>query len=92
MLVRVNGMTGEVTNIGGFDFIPAMAYGPDGTLYGISDELKEINSSDGSTALKGTFAYAEKIRILMCGAAFSPVSASFPRAACTSTLSGAVPP
>lgn len=70
-LVRVNGPNGTVTNIGGSDFFPAMAYGPDGTLYGISDDLRIINPENGTTVKIGTFQY-QGSTILMCGAAFSP--------------------
>jgi hypothetical protein len=48
-LVLVNGMTGSVTNIGGDNYFPAMAYAPDGTLYGISRELHVIDPATGST-------------------------------------------
>ncbi|GEM_PF-1707759 len=71
-LVRVDGTDGTVTTIGGFDFFPAMAYANDGTLYGISDELRIIDATDGSTVNRGTFQYLGNDDILMCGAAFSP--------------------
>jgi hypothetical protein len=71
MLVRVNGETGEVRNIGGMNYFPAMAYAPDGTLYGISNELHIIDPASGGTVMIGTFQY-EASTILMHGAAFSP--------------------
>jgi hypothetical protein len=71
MLVRVNGKTGAVSTIGGTDYFPAMAYAPDGTLYGISDELHVIDPATGNTVKIGTFQY-EASTILMHGAAFSP--------------------
>ena len=71
-LVRVNGKTGAVTNIGGFDFFTSLEYSPDGTLYGISDELRVINPANGSTGLVGTFQFEGSSPILMTGAAFSP--------------------
>jgi hypothetical protein len=71
MLVRVDGKTGAITNIGGFNFFTALVYGPDGTLYGISDELHSINPQDGSTTLIGTLLYSAT-PVLMTGAAFSP--------------------
>jgi hypothetical protein len=70
-LVRVHGTDGTVTNIGGFDYFPAMAYGNDGTLYGISNELHIINPANGSTVKIGSLTYFGS-EILMCGAAFSP--------------------
>jgi hypothetical protein len=77
-LVRVNGQTGAVTNIGGSDFLPAMAYGPDGTLYGVSDRLVSINPSTGATALVGLFLFQGK-QILMAAATFSPSGTLFVR-------------
>lgn len=71
-LVRVDGKTGDVTTIGGFGFFPAMAYAPDGTLYGISDELRIIDPVDGSTVRIGDLQLPGGIPILMHGAAFSP--------------------
>lgn len=71
-LVRVNGRTGAVANIGGFDYFPAMAYALDGTLYGISRELHKINPADGSTVTVGSLDYGLETGILMHGAAFSP--------------------
>jgi hypothetical protein len=71
-LVRVNGQNGTVTNIGGNDFFGAMAYGPDGTLYGVSDDLHIINPNDGSTIKIGDFNYQGQAKILMRGAALSP--------------------
>jgi hypothetical protein len=71
-LVRVNGQNGTVTNIGGNDYFPGMAYGPDGTLYGIGDHLSTINPSNGSTSEIGSFNYGSESGILMHGAAFSP--------------------
>jgi len=70
-LVRINGATGEVTNIGGRNYFPAMAYAPDGTLYGISEELHIIDPATGNTVSIGTFQYGAG-PILMHGAAFSP--------------------
>ncbi len=70
--VRVNGLTGAVTDIGGSDFFPAMKYAPDGTLYGISDGLHIIDTANGSTDLIGDFLYEGSSPILMKGAAFSP--------------------
>jgi len=70
-LVLVNGMTGSVTNIGGTNFFPEIAYAPDGTLYGISDELHVIDPATGNTVKIGTFQY-EASTILMHGSAFSP--------------------
>ena len=70
-LVRVNGQTGGVTNIGGSDFFTALVYGPSGTLYGVSDELHVINPTNGSSALIQTFVY-EGARTLMTAATFSP--------------------
>jgi len=71
MLVRVNGKTGAVITVGGTDFFPAMAYAPDGTLYGISDELHVIDPATGSTVKIGTFLDGAS-SILMHGATFSP--------------------
>lgn len=71
-LVRINGQSGTVTNIGGNDFFPAMAYGPDGTLYGIASDLHIINPTNGSTVKIGDFNYQSESYILMHGAAFSP--------------------
>jgi hypothetical protein len=70
-LVLVNGMTGSVTNIGGDNYFPAMAYAPDGTLYGISRELHVIDPATGSTVKFGTFLDGAT-SVLMHGAAFSP--------------------
>lgn len=70
-LVRVDGTFGTVTEIGGSDYFPAMAYANDGTLYGISADLHIIDPTDGSTVEIGTFMYEER-EILMHGAAFSP--------------------
>lgn len=71
-LVRVNGQDGSVTNIGGSDFFTALVYAPDGTLYGVSDELHSIDPSDGTTVLIGAFRHEGSLPILMRGAAFSP--------------------
>ena len=70
-LVRVDGTDGTVTNIGGFDYFPVMAYRNDGTLYGICDELHIINPANGSTVKIGSLQYLGN-NIQMSGAAFSP--------------------
>ncbi|MBN2000613.1 hypothetical protein JW935_23900 [candidate division KSB1 bacterium] len=70
-LVRVDGEDGSVTGIGGSNNFPAMAYDNDGVLYGISDELHIINTTNGSTVQIGKFVY-EGEDMLMSGAAFSP--------------------
>jgi hypothetical protein len=77
-LVRVNGQTGAVTNIGGSNFLSALAYGPDGTLYGTSMDLVAINPTSGSTTLVGSFIFQGK-RILMAAATFSPSGTLFVR-------------
>ncbi len=93
-LVRVNGKTGDVTTIGGADFFTAMAYAPDGKLYGISDELHIIDPATGSTVMLGTFQYGAST-LLMHGAAFSPLGTlyvadnSFPSRVFTVNLSNA---
>ncbi len=71
-LVKVNGQNGTVTNIGGSDYFPGMAYGPDGTLYGIGTHLDIIYPSDGSTTEIGSFNYQSETDILMHAGAFSP--------------------
>lgn len=71
-LVRVNGKTGAVTNIGGYNFFTALKYGADGTLYGINDGLYIIDPADGSSVKVGTFQYEGSGPIMMTGAAFSP--------------------
>ena len=70
-LVRVNGQTGSVTRIGGTDFFPALAYGPNGTLYGISGSLKIVNPVTGATALVGNFSHQGQ-PVLINAATFSP--------------------
>lgn len=70
-LVRVDGNTGAITDIGGAGFFTVIQYAPDGTLYGISDGLYIIDPSDGSTVKVGDFQYGGS-SILMNGAAFSP--------------------
>ncbi len=71
-LVRVNGQTGSVSNIGGDNFFSCLDYSPGGTLYGVSDELDRIDPTSGSSTSIGTFRYASKTYILADGAAFSP--------------------
>ena len=71
-LVRVDGQTGAITNIGGSGFFTGLAYGPDGQLYGISNTLQIINSVDGSTTKIGDLVYQGGSPILMSGATFSP--------------------
>lgn len=71
-LVRVDGQTGAVTTIGGSGFYPALAYGPDGQLYGIGSTLQIINPTNGTTVLVGDFHYQAETYILMSGASFSP--------------------
>ncbi len=72
-LVRVNGQTGNVTTIGGFDFFTGLAYGPDGKLYGVSDELRIVNPSDGTTSKIGDLISQGTVTpILMTEAAFAP--------------------
>jgi hypothetical protein len=70
-LVRVNGQTGAVTNIGGNDFFAALAYGPDGTLYGIGSDLHIVNPADGSSAPIGDLVY-QGAQVIMTAATFSP--------------------
>lgn len=71
-LVRVNGQTGQVTNIGGGnDFFPALVYGPDGTLYGVGSDLAVINPATGSTNKVGDFTFGGS-QVLMASAAVSP--------------------
>jgi hypothetical protein len=38
-LVRVNGQTGSVETIGGSGFFTGLAYGADGRLYGVSNNM-----------------------------------------------------
>ncbi|OGU57270.1 MAG: hypothetical protein A2V66_11275 [Ignavibacteria bacterium RBG_13_36_8] len=71
-LVRVNKQNGMVTNIGGNDFFTAMAYSPNGTLYGIASGLHIINPENGSTIKIGDFQYNNQNYMLMSGASFSP--------------------
>ena len=70
-LVRVSGQDGGISAIGGNDYFPAMAYGSDGTLYGIADKLCVINPGDGSTQEIGDLTY-QGSKILMRSASFSP--------------------
>lgn len=72
-LVRVNGQTGNVTTIGGFDFFTGLAYGTDGRLYGVSDKLCIINPDDGTTSKVGDLvSQGTATPILMTEAAFAP--------------------
>jgi hypothetical protein len=71
-LVRVNGQTGVVTNIGGNDFFTDLEYSSNGTLYGISNELCIINPTSGSTVTVGDFHTSTQSYILMGGGAMSP--------------------
>jgi hypothetical protein len=70
-LVRVNGQTGTVTTIGGFDFFTGLAYGPDGILYGVSNDLNIINPANGATTKIGDLTYSGST-IIMSEATFSP--------------------
>lgn len=69
-LVRLDGQTGQVTNIGGDDFYTALVYGPDGTLYGVGSDLAVINPANGSASRIGAFSFGGN-PILMASAAFS---------------------
>ena len=72
-LVRVNGQTGSVTTIGGFDFFTGLAYGPDGKLYGVSNKLCIINPANGTTSKVGNLISQGTVTpILMTEAAFAP--------------------
>ncbi len=70
-LVRIDGKNGTVTNIGGDDFFSSIKYSPDGTLYGIANDLHIINPTNGSTVKIGDFYYQSQNKITMGGAAFS---------------------
>jgi hypothetical protein len=71
-LVRINGQTGAVTNIGGNGFFRDLEYGPDGTLYGIGSTLVKINTADGSTTLVGSIHHGSQTGILMGGGSIAP--------------------
>lgn len=70
-LVRVNGQTGTVTTIGGSNFFTGLAYGADGFLYGVSDDLHIINPANGATTKVGDLTYSGST-IIMSEATFSP--------------------
>ena len=71
-LVRVNGQTGTVTTIGGTNYFTGLAYGPDGRLYGVRDELHIINPTNGDTTLIGNLSLNSGTKILMNEASFAP--------------------
>jgi len=70
--VRVNGTTGEVTNIGGTRYFRDLEYGPDGVLYGIGSSLYTIDPATGIETLIGGFDTSSEKGILMGGGALSP--------------------
>jgi hypothetical protein len=70
--VRMDGTTGEVTNIGGTRYFRDLEYGPDGLLYGIGSSLYTIDPATGIETLIGGFDTSTEKGILMGGGAFSP--------------------
>ncbi len=74
MLVRIYGHTGDVVSIGGYNAFWALAYGPDGRLYGVGPlgALYIINPTNGDTSKIGDLRYQGGAPINMLAAAFSP--------------------
>jgi hypothetical protein len=70
-LVRIS-TTGVPTVVGGDDYLTALLYGPDGTLYGVSNHLVVVDPATGRTSHERDLTYGELSRILMMEAAFSP--------------------
>ena len=70
-LVRVS-TAGVPTVVGGDDYLTALLYGPDGTLYGVSNHLVVVDPATGRTSHERDLTYGDLSRILMMEAAFSP--------------------
>jgi len=70
-LVRVS-TAGVPTVVGGDDYLTALLYGPDGTLYGVSNHLVVVDPATGRTSHERDLTYGALSRILMMEAAFSP--------------------
>ena len=70
-LVRVS-TAGVPTVVGGDDYLTALLFGPDGTLYGVSNHLVVVDPATGRTSHERDLTYGALSRILMMEAAFSP--------------------
>jgi hypothetical protein len=70
-LVRIS-TAGVPTVVGGDDYLTALLYGPDGTLYGVSNHLVVVDPTTGRTSHERDLTYGDLSRILMMEAAFSP--------------------
>ena len=70
-LVRIS-TAGVPTVVGGDDYLTALLYGADGTLYGISNHLVIVDPASGWTSHERDLTYAGSARMLMTEAAFSP--------------------
>jgi hypothetical protein len=73
MLLRMNGVTGAVSVVGGSDFYTELVYGPDSTLYGIGSCISKIDPNTGEAISMGNLRLPDSSGyILMAGAEFSP--------------------
>jgi len=70
-LVRIS-TAGVPTVVGGDDYLTALLYGPDGTLYGVSNHLVVVDPATGRTSHERDLTSGDSSRILMMEAAFSP--------------------
>jgi hypothetical protein len=70
-LVRIS-TAGMPTVVGGDDYLTALLYGADGTLYGVSNHLVVVDPATGRTSHERDLTYGALSRILMMEAAFSP--------------------
>jgi hypothetical protein len=70
-LVRIS-TAGVPTVVGGDDYLTALLYGADGTLYGVSNHLVVVDPASGRTSHERDLTYGGSARILMMEAAFSP--------------------
>ena len=75
-LVRIS-TAGVPTVVGGDDYLTALLYGPDGTLYGVSNHLVVVDPATGRTSHERDLTYGDLSRILMMEAAFSPSGALY---------------